>query len=582
MPPRLASAYHPAMARLRIPALLALATALALPAAAIAAGPPFPDPVNDVAVYDTAGALAEATETELERRIDEIEARTGAEVVVYTQVKPFVGEDENLADARALMDQWGIGRSGFDDGLVLMIGLDEDLVHGKVSLFAGSGYTSAYLDEDDLKAIIDADFVPPARNGDLDAAVLQTMEAIDAATTPQQRDRLNAARRINAVLGLVGAPLALLGVAGSAWLSWRREGDDPDVIDSPSILMAGPPAGMTPALATVVREGRATRHSLNVTLLELASTGRIGFANLDNVRSARSDADADPETDPAIHLLQPPPEARELSSIAERAYATLRQLARGDQRISRSRLWALNDALSETSEGLEREAVRLGWLTREPTPIIRRRMAVAGLWLAAGIGAGALGVILPSSGFVMVGIALGIGALVTFGFARAMSKRTTQGGIVDAMLKAYRRTLAKTMAQSRSMDEVAAEPTVAMLADTPDSAVVWGIALGLHDELRGVLERTLADAREAGATRAGGYYPTWLGSSTGATYTPVEPGMLRGGGGLFSGSPVPDIGGMFDALGSMGSTPPSTASSSSGGGFSGGGSSGGGGASGSF
>ena len=103
----------------------------------------------------------------------------------------------------------------------------------------------------------------------------------------------------------MGAPLALLLVGGGAFLRWRREGDDPELVDSPSILAAGPPAGMTPALATVVRDGRATRHSLNVTLLEIASTGRIGFANLENVSSARSDADADPDTDPAIHVLPP-------------------------------------------------------------------------------------------------------------------------------------------------------------------------------------------------------------------------------------------------------------------------------------
>jgi hypothetical protein len=51
------------------------------------------------------------------------------------------------------------------------------------------------------------------------------------------------------------------------------------------------------------------------------------------------------------------------------------------------------------------------------------------------------------------------------------------------------------------------------------------------------------------------------------------------GGSIFSGSGMPDIGGMFSAVGSIGSSPPS---SSSGGGFGGGGSSGGGGGGGSF
>lgn len=571
------------MRRRLLPLLLALPATLAAATIALGAGPPFPDPIDGVAVYDTADALRQGTEDAIEATIDEIEARTGAEVVVYTQVKPFIGEDQNLDDARALIDQWGIGRSGFDDGLVLLIGLEDDLVHGKVSLFAGSGYKSAYLDEDALKGIIDEDFVPSARNGDLDGAVLQTIEAIDRATTPEQRDRLNLARQANAALGLVGAPLVLLGVAGGAYLRWRREGDDPEVIDSPSILMAGPPAGMTPALATVVRGGRATRHSVNVTLIDVASTGRIGFANLDNVSSARSDEDADPETDPAIHLLDPDPAARELPKISQDAYEAIRKLAGGETRLSRSRLWRLNDALAPTSEQLEREAVRLGWLTREPTPIVNRWTGIAGIWLAVGIGAGILSFIIPMSGLLLVGIALGIGAVITFGFARAMSKRTSQGGIADAMLKAYRRTLQKTMEQARSMNEVVADETVRVLADTPDKAVVWGIALGLYDQVRAVLERSLADAQQTAGAASPAYYPMWLGSSSGSTYSVADTSISRGGGGLFSGSALPDIGGMFDALGSMGSTPPSTASSSSGGGgFSGGGSSGGGGASGSF
>src|SRR3990170_7652415 len=67
--------------------LLALAAG-----AALAAGPPFPDPVDDQAVYDTADILSPATEQELESLIDDIEGRTGAEIVVYTQHNPDISE----------------------------------------------------------------------------------------------------------------------------------------------------------------------------------------------------------------------------------------------------------------------------------------------------------------------------------------------------------------------------------------------------------------------------------------------------------------------------------------------------------
>lgn len=123
------------------------------------------------------------------------------------------------------------------------------------------------------------------------------------------------------------------------------------------------------------------------------------------------------------------------------------------------------------------------------------------------------------------------------------------------------------------MEQVVADPTVRALADTPDKAVVWGFALGLHDEVADVLRRNLEDQATDPSLATGAYYPIWLGSSPSA----ISDGMA--GGSIFSGSGVPDIGGMFSAVGSIGSSP---ASSSSGGGFGGGGSSGGGGGSGSF
>jgi hypothetical protein len=173
-----------------------------------------------------------------------------------------------------------------------------------------------------------------------------------------------------------------------------------------------------------------------------------------------------------------------------------------------------------------------------------------------------------------------VGGVGTVAFGSAMSQRTPKGAYVDAMLKAFRRTLQKTMDQARSMDEVVAKPEVRVLADTPDKAVVWGIALGLHREVAGVLERGLDDARAHG-TAAGAYYPAWLGSSSSSGSLADASAGGSGMTGLFSGGGAPDIGGMFSALGSVGSTPPSS-SSGSGGGFGGGGSSGGGGGNSSF
>ena len=564
------------------PSALAL---LALTAAGTAAaGPPFPDPVDDRAVYDVADILSAETEAELETVVDEVEADTGAEMVVYTQVSGFISEDDNLSHAKALIDAWGIGRRGLDDGFVLMVGMQDNLVNGRVSMFGGSGFLGAYANEDEMKAIIDRDFVPAALAGDFDQATLASVRSIAAEVTPENRERLETLRAVNAGLGLVGAPIALLATLGWAWSRWRREGDDPELTDSPSILMAGPPADMTPPLATVVRGGTADQHTVNTLLAELASTGRLTFHNLDQVSEARSDKEPDPLTDPAIEVHPGPGDDERLPAPQRDAWQRIQRLAGGGNRLSRSRLWKLNSTLDETKRGFEAEAVRLGWLARMPGPAIARTT-----WIGIGIavlGAGAiwLGISIPMSGAVMLGAALVIGGVGTLLFGRAMSQRTANGAYVEAMLTAYRRTLRKTMEQTRSMGEVMEEPAIARLADTPDRAVVWALALGLHDEVSAVLARGFEEQRASTGSPAGAYYPHWLGSTPGSAWSAASApgGASHGSGSIFSGSAIPDIGGMFSALGSVGSTPPSSSSSGGGGGFSGGGSSGGGGASGSF
>ena len=563
----------------------ALALLAATPLLALAAGPPFPDPVEDQAVYDTAGMLSPAAIAQIEGFIDDMETEVGAEMVVYTQHSPDISEDQNLENTRALVDQWGIGRAGFDDGVVLMVGLDPDPGESRVSLFGGSGFVNSYASEEQLQAIIDDVFVPLAVGGQREEAIVETVEAVTRMTSPEVRAELERARQINAMLGLIGAPLALVGALGWAWRTWRREGDDPELVDSPSVLMAGPPADMTPALATVVRQGRADQHTINTTLVELAGSGRISFENLDRVRDVKSDDDPDPLTDPAI-LVHRDGQRAPLGGPQNEAWDTVRRLGGSDNRLSRTSLWRLNESLGPVKRALEEQAVRIGWLERMPGPSITRTVGI-GIGVAV-VGGGLVwaGISIPMSGLVLLGGALVLGGLGIIGFGTAMSQRTDAGAYVDAMLTAYRRTLRKTMDQARDIGEVVKDPEVAVLADTPDKAVVWGLALGLHDEVSALLARGLAEQREATGSTAGAYYPVWLGSSSsgnGWSAAGVDAGGISvGSGSILSDSAVPDIGGMFNALGSVGSSPPSSSSSSGGGGFGGGGGGGGGGGSGSF
>jgi uncharacterized membrane protein YgcG len=122
-------------------ALAAAVLGLALAGTAVG-GAPFPDPVIDQAVYDETGLLSDAVIEELEARIDALEARSGAEVVIYLQVDPFQDFDSNLAAAESLMNQWGIGRQGYDDGFVILVSFQENRINGVLSTYAGSGFRS--------------------------------------------------------------------------------------------------------------------------------------------------------------------------------------------------------------------------------------------------------------------------------------------------------------------------------------------------------------------------------------------------------------------------------------------------------
>ncbi len=146
--------------------------------------------------------------------------------------------------------------------------------------------------------------------------------------------------------------------------------------------------------------------------------------------------------------------------------------------------------------------------------------------------------------------------------------------MIRAMLHAYRRTLQKTMEQSRTMQQVVDGAGLSWL-ETPDQAVVWGTALGLQSEIEGVLQRSLEEVRQPPSNASMIWFPTWYHNASGQT---VASGLASGSGGsIFSGSAVPDLGGMMSALGTIGNSPASSGGGSGGGGFSGGGSGGGGG-----
>jgi uncharacterized membrane protein YgcG len=562
--------------RIGLAAAVLAILAIAAPALAVdapAAGPPFPEPETDRTVYDYADVFAADTEAQVTATIASIEGRTGAEIVVLSQVKPSVDTPEEAeADAIALMDQWGVGRRGFDDGLVILFDLDETLEHGQVQLYAGPGYAATFLSNSERQRVFEDTMLPLLEDADLDGALLAAMREVDAAATPEHAARLERARQLDAVLGLFIAPLGFLALTGAAVYRWFRYGRDPDYGDSPSILMPAPPPDLTAAGGSVLMDGKAGRRTLTTAMLDLASRGALSFRE-DEKGAAKVGIqllDASQNQDPYVVRAR----RRPIGKGEEHLLTQLHTLGAGPY-VEPDELSKLSSGVSTFNSHVETSLVERGWFRAAPSSEIAR-------WTVIGIAEIVLGIVvalpiaqnIPSGGLAIIGGAIAAAGVVTVIFAQAMPARTKEGAILVAMLKAYRRTLQKTLAQARSMTEVVESRSLPWL-ETPDQAVVWGVALGLHDDVQRVLDRSVEDMQAGRTTSTGTWLPAWYGStsSSGAS----GPGGLAPG--LMSSGGIPNLGGMIAAVGTIGAAT-STSSSGGSGGFSGGSSGGGGGGSG--
>ena len=577
---------RPTAARAVVAAVLAIAALLVLAVAALAAGPPFPEPQDGVRVYDTAGVFRPDTVDRVAETIRQIEQRTGAQIVVYTQaVEDGRTTEEADADARALMDQWGVGRKGFDDGLVILFDMYPGNEHGQVILYGGPGFRATFLDNAEKQKIFDEDMLPLLRGGDLDGALLAAMTKVDAAATPEHAATLERARQLDAVLGLLVAPLLFVVLAGAAVWSWLRFGRDPVYLDDPSILMAGPPEALTPAAGVFVLAGKSSRRALTTAMLDLASRGRIAFREEHGLlgigrKVGVETRPADP--DPNTLARQRRNDARPLGPAEELAEARLKSVTHDEGGyIEPDDLLKFGTAVPAFDKALEAEVVRRGWFGKKPSSVVAH-------WVGRGVVIAILGGIavfaganIPFNGLLFIGAALLAAGIVTIVIAQVMPAVTFAGSMIRAMLAAYRRTLKKTMEGARSMDQVVAEAGLPWL-ETPDQVVVWGTALGLHAEIESVLERSLDDQRDGRVAAGSTWIPAWY--STGAGGHGFASGDFAGAGsgsgGVFSSSAVPNLGGMMAALGTIGNSPASSGSGGGGGGFGGGGSGGGGGGSG--
>jgi uncharacterized membrane protein YgcG len=563
------------MTRAAIRRLAALSTApavallLAVQVAQLAAAAEpmtLPPSREGVYVYDLAEIWTQSTEDQAQSIAEAIRTRTEAQLAIVSWPSdiPAISTEEARADAITIMNTWGVGRAGVNDGLVVLFDMDlGSREHGQIYLYGGRGFVEDYMSQDESDTIVFDVMLPKASEGDIDGALLAGLERLDRMVQPGG----NPDRGFQAIVGALLFAVVLGGgvLVFLAFLrTWWARGRDAAVplIDD-SVLLPTPPPGLTPALATVLRRDGVDREGFTSALVDLGHRGLVAF----------QEADGDKKH---VDLVVPPAPFIDPSSLEARRRPL--GAAEGDlaQSIASKAVggvlsWASLKAgtgakLYESfKKDLGRAAKAAGYFREDPNKLsgtwagigvaLIIAVVVFGFFFAFDTSEDSPNLLRPGRGFLLIpmlgSIALGVLVIV---FSGRLVARTVEGARALAMALAYRNTLRYEMRAAHSVDEaVQRAQTRLPWITTPDLLTVWAVAFGLKDEVDDLIRETFETAQRTGAAA---WSPAWY----------------SGSGGLSS------VGNLSGMIGSIGTT----AASSSGSGYGGGGGGGGGGSGGGF
>jgi uncharacterized membrane protein YgcG len=542
-------AVRPSRSRLPAPRLLAalgLLAALVLALAPAALAFSLPPSEAGRSVYDFANIWSAGTIASAQQTADQIRAESKVEMAIvsiptgYSDVSTSMAED----DAKLVMDTWGVGQAGVNNGIVVLFDLDTSLRHGQIYVYGGSGIIHTYLSPDAAQHVADA-MISKAKTGDLDGALTEGMRQIaDAVANPGSRLESNPPVSLAtlAVLLLDGGILVVM------FAMWWRDGRDPPIplIDD-SVLLPAPPPGMTPSMAALLHDGVATKNAPAAALVDLASRNLIamreGSTFLGIGRKPIDFIVSDPTDDRVAHMEQATGEPelvilRELRGIAENGVVEHDHMTRAAH-MREHFATALGKAAAATSwfrSDPNRSIDRVGWLP------VASFLVLFGVFFFGGDNPDGVTAFV---GVVATFVTVGVGGLI----ARSMAARTKAGSWVLGMAMAYRNTLRHEMGTAPGVVTAQQHAKLKMpWLETPDALIVWAVALGLADEVGHLVSRSVHDPASAG------WQPAW-----------------------YSGSAA-----SFSSFGSSISSIGTTAASSTGGGYGGGSSGGGGGGGGGF
>jgi hypothetical protein len=342
-----------------------------------------------------------------------------------------------------------------------------------------------------------------APNGDVQAELLRAIDNVQTPLDPGAAAASVGAGIRDALTGFFGdktnqidSLLGLLSALGTVLIfafvrRWRRR--LPGYADDDSVLVSGPPADMTPALAALVAAPLDTTRAVTCALLDLAAHGHIAFyqeATPLGQRGGIKVVSASGGTASEVY--------------AGHAVAATRQLGPAEQFLLDGLVSAagkgatltdfteLRPLFEQTGEQLERIAGQRGWLRIKTRQMSR-------VWVCIGLALFVAAVVWATLIQPVAAAAEALAGLIVLPRALRMPLplRTPNGAITSAMVDAYRRTLRRAL--SGAPGEV--PPWLA----NAEEAAMWGYAWGLEGEVQAFVGRSVATAmhRPDGGATAG-------------------------------------------------------------------------------
>ena len=148
--------------------------------------PPTPNPFRYVSDYTN--VLTAAQQATLENKLTTYGKETSSQIAVV--ILPTIGETEIADFAFALVDKWGIGRKGLNNGVLMLVALNDR----KIFIAPGQGLEGA-LPDALLSQLIRNEITPQFKQNNYYQGINNGLNAIIAASkgeyAPQVQDEMN-------------------------------------------------------------------------------------------------------------------------------------------------------------------------------------------------------------------------------------------------------------------------------------------------------------------------------------------------------------------------------------------------------